>query len=159
VNELVETREQPEPAETLPRAVQHCSAGQSGKYFCLRCGWRWSPRRGSPDPPNACARCRTAHWNTPPESARANHPEDPKWHAERDTLANRRRARHLARLKELAQELGANASAVAVKPTLLRQTLKNSPSGATNSRRSFSLTWLTLSRTTEGCLRKSRIVG
>jgi hypothetical protein len=69
--------------------------------------------------PNACARCRTHYWNTAPQGARANRPDDPKWKVERDTLANRRRARHLARLKELAQELGANASAVVVKPTLL----------------------------------------
>jgi hypothetical protein len=95
------------------------SAGQSGKYLCLRCGWRWCPRRGSPDPPNACARCRSAYWNTPPESARANRPDDPKWQAERNALANRRRMRHLARLKELAQELGADARAVVVKPALL----------------------------------------
>jgi hypothetical protein len=119
VNELVESREQPEPAETLPRAVQQCSAGQSGRYLCLPCGWRWSPRRGSPDPPKACSRCRSAYWNSPPKSARANRPDDAKWKAERDTLANRRRARHLALLKELAQEFGPDASAMAVKPTLL----------------------------------------
>jgi hypothetical protein len=119
VNELVESRKQLEPAERLPRAVQQCSAGQSGKYLCKRCGWRWSPRRGSPDPPNACARCRSAYWNTPPDGARANRPDDPKWKAERDTLADRRRARHLARLKELTQELCPDASVAVVKPPLL----------------------------------------
>jgi hypothetical protein len=93
-------------------------AGQSGKYLCLRCGWRWSPRSGSPDPPAACAHCRTAYWNTLPESARANRPDDPKWKAERETLANRRRSRHLARLKELAHELGPDG-AEAVKATPL----------------------------------------
>lgn len=104
---------------TTRDAGHQCSAGQSGKYLCLRCGWRWSPRRGSPDPPNACARCRTAYWNTPPESTRANRPDDPKWKVERDALANRRSTRHLARLKELAREFGPDASAVVVKPTLL----------------------------------------
>jgi hypothetical protein len=102
----------------LPRAFQQCSAGQSGKYLCLRCGWRWSPRRGSPDPPKACARCRTAYWNSPPESARANRPNDPKWQAERDRMADRRRARHLARLKELTQELGPDAVEM-ISPALL----------------------------------------
>jgi len=119
VNELVESREQLEPAEGLPHAAQQCGAGQYGKYLCLRCGWRWSPQRGSPDPPNACARCRSAYWNSPPESARANRPDNPKWQTERDALENRRRARRLARLRELAQELGADVGAVVVKPTLL----------------------------------------
>jgi hypothetical protein len=113
-----------EPTEAAVSAVPatqrpQCSAGQSGKYLCLRCGWRWSPRRGSPDPPNACSRCRSHYWNQPPDSARANRPDDPKWQAERNTLANRRRARHLARLKELVRELAPVASAVVVKPTLL----------------------------------------
>jgi len=35
------------PAPQCPNS----SAGQSGKYMCLRCCWRWSPRRGFPDPP------------------------------------------------------------------------------------------------------------
>jgi len=106
---------------SAPTATQRPrrSDGQSGKYLCLRCGWRWSPRRGSPDPPNACSRCRSHYWNTPPDSARANRPDDPKWKAERDTLANRRRARHLVRLKELLGELAPNGSSVVVKPTLL----------------------------------------
>ncbi|MGA8492536.1 MAG: hypothetical protein WB711_19070 [Terriglobales bacterium] len=119
MNELVESREQLEPAEGgLPRAVQECSAGQSAKYLCLRCGWHWSPRRGCPDPPNACARCRSAYWNTPPDSARANRPDDPKWKAERDALAERRRARHTARLKELIRELAPDAAEI-VRPALL----------------------------------------
>jgi hypothetical protein len=94
-------------------------SGQSGKYLCLRCGWHWSPRRGCPDPPRACARCRSAAWNAAPKSSRANRPDDPKWQAERDALANRRRDRHLARLKKLAQELRPDAGAVVVKPALL----------------------------------------
>jgi len=104
---------------SVPPATQHPqrSAGQSGRYLCLRCGWRWSPRRGSPDPPNACARCRSTYWNSPPKSARANRPDDPKWQAERDALANRRRARHAARPKELAEELGPDAAEI-VTPAL-----------------------------------------
>jgi hypothetical protein len=122
MNELVESGTQLESTDAVasaPPATQRpqCSAGQSGKYLCLRCGWRWSPRRGSPDPPNACARCRSHYWNSPPESARANRPEDPKWQAERDRMADRRRARHIARLKELAQELGPDA-VTTVKPAL-----------------------------------------
>ena len=104
-----------EPTEGVVSAVRgtvrhQCSAGQSGKYLCLRCGWRWSPRRGSPDPPKACSRCRSHYWNTPPESARANRPDDPKWQAERDTLADRCHARHLARLRELVRELAPDAA-------------------------------------------------
>jgi hypothetical protein len=39
-------------------------------------------------------------------SSRANSPEDPKWQAERDLISRRRRARHLAKLRELAAEFG-----------------------------------------------------
>ncbi len=115
--EYLEQAEAEGPA--VPATQPHQDgAGQSGKYLCLRCGWRWSPRLGAPDPPNACSRCRSHYWNSPPESARANRPDDPKWQAERDALADRRRARHTARLKELVRELSPDA-AEAVKPTLL----------------------------------------
>jgi hypothetical protein len=80
------------------------AAGKSGKYTCTRCGWKWTPRDGCPDPPRACARCRSAYWQTAPISPRANSPEDPKWQAERDLVSRRRRERHLAKLKELAAE-------------------------------------------------------
>jgi hypothetical protein len=80
------------------------AAGKFGKYTCTRCGWKWTPHGGFPDPPRACARCRTAYWQTPPMSSRANLPEDPKWQAERDLVSRRRRERHLARLRELAAE-------------------------------------------------------
>ncbi|MGD0910041.1 MAG: hypothetical protein ABSA96_20850 [Candidatus Acidiferrales bacterium] len=80
------------------------AAGKIGKYTCTRCGWKWTPRGGCPDPPRACARCRTAYWQSAPMSSRANSPEDPKWQAERDLVARRRQERHLARLKELAEE-------------------------------------------------------
>jgi hypothetical protein len=80
------------------------SAGQLGKYACTRCGWKWTPRGNSPDPPHACARCRSAYWQTAPVSARANSPDNPKWQAERDVVALRKRERHLVRLRELAAE-------------------------------------------------------
>jgi hypothetical protein len=83
-----------------------CVAGKFGKYTCTRCGWKWTPRGGCPDPPHACARCRTAYWQTAPMSSRANSPEDPKWRAERDLAARRRRERHLVKLSELAAEFG-----------------------------------------------------
>jgi len=105
------------PLAVLAKQCSQFSAGESPKYLCLRCGWRWSPRLGSPDPPKACARCRSAYWNSSPQSARANRPDDPKWQTERDTLANRRRARHTARLKELAPELGPDAAEI-VTPAL-----------------------------------------
>jgi len=81
-------------------------SGQVGKYTCTRCGWKWTPRANSPDPPHACARCRTAYWQSAPVSSRANSPDDPKWQAERDSVARRKRERHLARLRELAAEFG-----------------------------------------------------
>jgi hypothetical protein len=121
MNDSGESGEQPEPTDAVAPPATKCPqrrAGQSGKYLCLRCGWRWTPRRGSPDPPNACARCRSAYWNSPPHSPRANRPDNPKWKAERDTLANHRHARHLARLKELARELCPDAPE-AIKPTLV----------------------------------------
>src|SRR6516162_3964229 len=42
------------------------SAGNVGKYTCVRCGWNWTPRSNSPDPPRACARCRSAYWQSAP---------------------------------------------------------------------------------------------
>jgi hypothetical protein len=77
------------------------SAGNVGKYTCMRCGWRWTPRLNAPDPPRACARCRSAYWQSAPLSSRANFPQDPKWQAERESVARRR---HLQRLRELAAE-------------------------------------------------------
>jgi hypothetical protein len=110
----------------IDEPVEPC-ARTSGKYACVRCGWKWTPRPNRQDPPRACARCRTAYWNTAPETTRANRPDDPKWQAERDALENRRRTRQLARLKELTQELGADASAEVVKPTLLRPDAEELP--------------------------------
>jgi hypothetical protein len=112
---------QPKEAFTspLPKAERpQGGAERSGKYLCLRCGWRWSSRAGLPDPPNACSHCRSAYWNVPPASVRANRPDDPRWKAERDAKADRRRARHLARLKVLARELGKDPVQL-VKPTVL----------------------------------------
>jgi len=83
-----------------------CSAGVTGKYVCSRCGWKWTPRANSPDPPRACARCRSAYWQSTPVSCRANLPSDPKWRAESQSVAQRRQKRHLTRLKELAGEFG-----------------------------------------------------
>jgi len=82
------------------------SAGVAGKYMCTRCGWRWTPRTNSPDPPRACARCRSAYWQSTPVSCRANSPSDPKWRSESQSVAQRRQRRHLTRLKELAAEFG-----------------------------------------------------
>jgi hypothetical protein len=82
------------------------SAGKFGKYTCTRCGWKWTPRQNSPDPPHACARCRSVYWQSAPVSTRANWPNDPKWQAERDSVARRRQERHIARLRELATEFG-----------------------------------------------------
>ncbi len=80
------------------------SAGVAGKYVCCRCGWSWTPRQNAPDPPHACARCRSAYWQSTPVSSRANSPSDPKWRAESQSVARRRQKRHLTRLKELAAE-------------------------------------------------------
>jgi hypothetical protein len=80
------------------------AAGKFGKYTCTRCGWKWTPRGNCPDPPRACARCRTAYWQAAPVSSRANSPEDPKWQVERDLVSRRRRERHLRKLRELAAE-------------------------------------------------------
>ena len=82
------------------------SAGVAGKYVCCRCGWSWTPRQNAPDPPHACARCRSAYWQSTPVSSRANSPSDPKWRAESQSVAQRRQKRHLTRLKELAAEFG-----------------------------------------------------
>ena len=83
-----------------------CSVGVAGKYACSRCGWRWTPRTNSPDPPRACARCRSAYWQSTPVSSRANLPSNPKWREESQSVAQRRQKRHFTRLKELAAEFG-----------------------------------------------------
>ena len=85
---------------------RRCSAGVAGKYACTRCGWRWTPRPNSPDPPRACARCRSAYWQSTPVSSRANLPSDAKWRVESQSVARRKQERHLARLRELAAEFG-----------------------------------------------------
>jgi hypothetical protein len=79
-------------------------AQRTEKYTCTRCGWQWTPRPNSPDPPHACARCRSAYWQSAPVSSRANSPNDPKWQAERESVARRRQRRHLERLRQLAAE-------------------------------------------------------
>jgi hypothetical protein len=113
-------RSQPKVSATPFSTTQHSQGGtgRSGRYLCLRCGWRWSPRPGFPDPPSACSHCRTAYWKVPPESGRANRPDDPKWQFQIDAKADRRRARHLARLRELAHELGPDVVNSALLPSL-----------------------------------------
>ena len=86
--------------------ISMCSAGNVGKYAGTRCGWRWTPRTNSPDLPRACARCRSAYWQSTPVSSRANFPSDAKWRVESQSVAQRRQKRHLTRLKELAAEFG-----------------------------------------------------
>jgi hypothetical protein len=76
------------------------------KCTCSRCGWKWSPRSNSPDPPRACARCRSAHWQTAAANARGNTPDNPKWQAQRELAEARKRDRRLARLRSWAAELG-----------------------------------------------------
>jgi hypothetical protein len=97
-------RERTECASELKE--RSSSAGVAGKCVCSRCGWRWTPRTNSPDPPRACARCRSAYRQSTPVSCRANSPSNPKWRAESQSVARRRQKRHLARLKELAAEFG-----------------------------------------------------
>ena len=94
--------------ETCGGDVKGPNRGQRnpGKYTCYRCGWRWSPRPNSPDPPRACARCRSAYWQSAPVSPRANSPDDPKWQRERESIARRKQKRDLKRLQELAAEYG-----------------------------------------------------
>jgi hypothetical protein len=76
------------------------------KCTCRRCGWSWTSRSRSPDLPRACARCRSAYWQTAPTSARGNTPDNPKWHAQREVAEGRKRARRLARLRFGAAEFG-----------------------------------------------------
>ena len=87
----------------MPVKQSH-SAERTGKYTCTRCGWAWTPRLNSPDPPRACARCRSAYWQSAPTSSRANTPNDPKWQMERESVARRRQRRHYERLRALAAE-------------------------------------------------------
>lgn len=81
------------------------SVNASGRYTCIRCGWTWSPRPKSLDPPRACARCRSAYWQTAPTSCRGNRPDNPKWQAQRESAEGRSRAKRVARLRLRAAEL------------------------------------------------------
>ena len=80
-----------------------------GTHSCLRCGNRWNPRAINP---RCCPRCRSAYWDRPPMTARAARPEDTDWSKEstrrRLRTIERRHYRHLAKVKELAKELGFN---------------------------------------------------
>jgi hypothetical protein len=80
-----------------------------GTHSCLRCGNRWNPRAVDP---RCCPRCRSAYWDRPPMTARAARPEDTDWSKEstrrRLLTIERRHYRHLAKVKELAKELGFN---------------------------------------------------
>jgi hypothetical protein len=119
------------------------SVGVVGKYLCSRCGWRWTPRPNSPDPPRACARCRSAYWQSAPVSSRANSPDDPKWLAERESVAGRKQKRHLARLRELAAEFGLEpppiGNGIAQAPVFpLRNKLSRSDSISVDTRLRFN---------------------
>ena len=96
----------PANSEFSPNGRLRDPVGVSREYTCTRCGWKWTPRPNSPDPPRACARCRSAYWQSAPASSRANSPGDPKWQTERESVARRRKERHVARLRELAAEFG-----------------------------------------------------
>jgi hypothetical protein len=95
-----------ERTECASEHKERSCSGVAGKYACTRCGWKWTPRTNSPDPPRACARCRSAYWQSMPVSSRANFPSDAKWRVESQSVARRRQRRHLARLEELAAEFG-----------------------------------------------------
>jgi hypothetical protein len=95
----------PDDAAPLPAA----RPDRDGTHLCLRCGWRWTPHPDNATP-RSCAHCRSAYWNTPPVKPYARRPERTDWAAEQakmaDAAAVRRRYRHLAKVKELARELG-----------------------------------------------------
>ena len=95
-----------ERTECASEHKERSCAGVAGKYACTRCGWKWTPRTNSPDPPRACARCRSAYWQSAPVSSRANWPSDDKWRVESQSVARRKQERHPARLRELAAEFG-----------------------------------------------------
>ena len=107
--------EEPTSDATIAAAVRAMSHeanpdGQFGKYTCNRCGWKWTPRHGRPDPPRACARCRSAYWQSAPVTRRANRPDDPKWREQRELIMRHREERQLAKLRDCAAEFGLKLS-------------------------------------------------
>lgn len=77
---------------------------------CTRCGWVWTPsaatlRRRAYGIPKRCANCRTDAWQDPPLSDNSRQPGDKEFLLRRDTIANRKHRRQVARLKELASTL------------------------------------------------------
>jgi hypothetical protein len=80
---------------------------RGGSHWCCRCGYHWTPRMADP---KCCPLCRSAYWNRPPKSSRARKPADTNWDIEKQrrgqNAATRRHYRHLAKVKQLAKELG-----------------------------------------------------
>lgn len=94
---------------------------------CTRCAWVWTPSsatlRNRPfGSPLRCANCRSDYWQVDPVSKRARRPGDPEFALRRDTIANRKKRRKVAKLKELASELNVelvNDNPIADGPRLL----------------------------------------
>jgi hypothetical protein len=84
--------------------------GSAGSCRCLRCGWRWEPRR--PDPPRQCPnrKCHSAYWNIPPQRANARRPESTDLDKMRRQIARDRkldyREAQLRRLEARMWKLG-----------------------------------------------------
>lgn len=76
---------------------------------CTRCGWVWTPSartlRTRPVPLR-CSNCRSDYWMVEPVMGYARRPDDPEWTRRRDTIANRKRRRKIAKMESLAEEIG-----------------------------------------------------
>lgn len=77
---------------------------------CERCGYDWPTASGRMHPPKACARCRSAYWQTLPENPdRSNTPNDRRWDTKVSRTKERRKQRLIRKLLEIIAELGPEA--------------------------------------------------
>jgi hypothetical protein len=100
----------PTPARATTTNRRGPAAPQpGGKHACrcLRCGWEWWARISHP---RHCAFCRSSYWDIPPQRANARRPDQMDAQEVRRirerNVDDRRRYRHLAKVKGLAKELG-----------------------------------------------------
>lgn len=100
--EYAQTLDDPDPPSPDP------DRPRGGAHLCLHCGWDWNHAPGSPDPPHACARCRSTYWDTPPRLRHSSRPTDEhrQWRLTKVWRDSRRRTLLLDRIRRAIDELG-----------------------------------------------------
>lgn len=111
-----------------PESLIRVGPTRPGRNLCLRCGYRWSARAGSPDPPKTCAWCNSAYWNEPAKTPRGRRPENTDWKAEASAKADRYKVRARDHAIRRAQEVLAQMKAEGLLPTTTESGVRTSAS-------------------------------